>query len=132
MCDETKEMETSTTLPECVISIIDGYIIPNDECLDCCDHTLQELNVDEDKHQPIKIYCSYYGHDEFNMSDFEESYVGHWDDPADYAKETCEDCYGDSVEELPWFIKKNIDWSAVWDDMRVDYFEEYGHLFRFC
>jgi hypothetical protein len=66
------------------------------------------------------------------MDDFDESYMGNWNDTKDFAKEICEDQYGESIEQLPWFIQNAINWDVVWDNMSVDYFEEDFHIFRRC
>lgn len=40
---------------------------------------------------------------------------------SDYIRETIEDCEGESLKNLPWYIKDAIDWDQVSDTCLSDY-----------
>lgn len=48
---------------------------------------------------------------------------------SDYIRETIEDCEGESLGKLPWYIKDAIDWDQVAETCKQDYTSyEFGGL----
>jgi antirestriction protein len=49
----------------------------------------------------------------------EEAYCGEYDSLTDYAEQFIEDCYSDSIKELPEFIRYRIDYEGIGRDMEL-------------
>ena len=48
----------------------------------------------------------------------QETFLGEYPNPADYAQETSENSYYEELENLPEHIRWCIDWDVVWQDLR--------------
>jgi hypothetical protein len=90
----------------------------------CCDENCKILGLDEEHWKPFKSLCSadydYHGCI-LTKENFEDRYNGVWYDLGKFAKDLCEDCYGDSLNDLPLFINRYIDWDKVWEEISIDY-----------
>lgn len=71
-------------------------------------------------------------YEDIGEHDFDDSFAGTFDSPGDWAEEFVSDCY--DLRHLPDFLKSNINWENVADDLRMDYSEYEGsegyHYFR--
>jgi len=53
----------------------------------------------------------------------DETFLGEYSNPADYAMETATNSYLEELEDLPTWITNCIDWNAVWDrELRHDHY----------
>jgi antirestriction protein len=50
----------------------------------------------------------------------EEGYRGEYDSLADYAQELIEECYSDTLKDLPDFIRYHIDYDGIAHDMELN------------
>jgi len=50
----------------------------------------------------------------------EERYCGEYDSLTDYAEQFIEDCYSDSIKNLPEFIRYHIDYEGIARDMELN------------
>jgi hypothetical protein len=114
-------------IPVCCINvaeIIISYIriVADDECVWCCDENCEKLELGEEHWKPFKMLCGDYDHDGTLTKDyFEDVYAGKWSDLSVFAQDLCENCDDGSLGNLPWYIKKNIDWDKVWETLSSDY-----------
>jgi hypothetical protein len=44
----------------------------------------------------------------------QETFLGEYPDPADYARETTENTYSEELENLPDYVLYHIDWDSMW------------------
>jgi len=49
----------------------------------------------------------------------EEAYCGEYDNLTDYVEQFIEDCYSDSLKDLPEFIRYHIDYEGIGRDMEL-------------
>jgi antirestriction protein len=49
----------------------------------------------------------------------EEAYCGKYDSLTDYAEQFIDDCYSDSLKDLPEFIRYRIDYEGIGRDMEL-------------
>ena len=49
----------------------------------------------------------------------EEAYCGEYDSLTDYAEQFIDDCYSDSLKDLPEFIRYHIDYEGIGRDMEI-------------
>lgn len=62
-----------------------------------------------------------------DLEHFEDAYQGCHKSGAQFAEELVSDCYG-FFNHIPSFVE--IDWEATWGNLRCDYTEEDGYIFR--
>lgn len=89
------------------------------------DEVAEMLENEEEHGEAYVIYVHETGG---NVRDFEEAYVGRYDDNRAFAQELCESYH--DMGELPDWVKENIDWEGVWMDLKYDYWEDRGYYFR--
>lgn len=112
-------------IPACDINIAEiivSYIriVAKDECVWCCDENCEKLQLDKENWKPFKILCGKSYHHDGTLTDdaFDDIYSGKCLILEDHAKFACElGDYDNSLRNLPWYIKKNIDWFNVWETM---------------
>lgn len=93
------------------------------------DGIIEWLSLSEDEQDIVLAY--YDATDTFNPEEAQEAYAGTFTDGAEFAESLCEDVYYDSLDAVPEFLRKHIDWQAVWDaELHYDYFAQDGHYFR--
>jgi hypothetical protein len=57
-----------------------------------------------------------------SLADVEqETFLGEYPDPADYARETTENTYPEELENLPDHVQWAIDWDVVWQNLRHEH-----------
>jgi len=108
----------------------------NGECNPCTfADAIDKLEEIDDWHslEAVAAYCSNHGlnWDDFDMSDFEESYRGCWDSAEEYAQEFAEDT-GDIDRNATW-PHTCIDWEVATRELMWDYWTDRGseglHIF---
>ena len=59
-----------------------------------------------------------------SLTDVEdETFMGEYSNPADYAMETATNSYLEEIENLPTWISNCIDWNTVWHrELQHDYY----------
>lgn len=93
------------------------------------DGIIEWLSLPDDEQDIVLAY--YRVTDTFNPEEAQEAYAGTFADGAEFAESLCEDVYYDALDAVPDFLRKHIDWQAVWDaELHYDYFEQDGHYFR--
>lgn len=70
----------------------------------------------------VDAFIDYWSADDLEY--FEEAYQSA-ERPEDFARELVEGCYG---LDVPSFVE--IDWDATWENLRWDYIELNGYIFR--
>ena len=89
------------------------------------DGIIEWLSLPDDEQDIVLAY--YRVTDTFNPEEAQEAYAGMFADGAEFAESLCEDVYYDSLAAVPDFLRKHIDWQAVWDcELHYDYFEQDG------
>lgn len=54
----------------------------------------------------------------------QEHFLGQYRSPADFAKESLSNAYGDEIDALPSIIRNGIDWAEIWNsEYRHDCFD---------
>lgn len=104
--------------------------IPREMISECgIDDEVWELLAAYDEHgeEAVKAYVSLFG--EWNESDFQDRYRGHWDSWEDMAQELLEET-GD-LQSIPEHLRYYFDFEAYARDMELngDFAEEDGHFF---
>lgn len=97
------------------------------ECKICNEDEMIERKVDEDYFVPMGLYCSYHGHHEsWIANQFEDDYLGQWDNPIEFCKSIVPDTYND----LPDWLKNATDWDRVWTNIRHEFIYVDGYMFN--
>ena len=104
------------------LMIAKGMNIPDPiECDDDDNQDIADQLLETYSSEAVSAFIELFG--EECLEDFEESYQGEMSG-AEFAEQFTTDCY---CLDIPSFVC--VDWSATWDELSSDYYEQDGYIF---
>lgn len=92
------------------------------------DEIIEYSELSEDEQQAFDAYADNIG-SSATIEGFREAYIGEFDSGADFAEYYYTETGCFNTDDLPDWLRNNIDWDGVWRDLKEDVFENNGYYF---